>query len=125
LKLTNSIYSYALQFLQFLGIHLTEEQKKRKFESIDAFKEYVYKIKPELHEKKEGYEFRRKDGVGMIIECALIRAMDHVYDTFSSERFRALDEESELIFDKLKLIPGVRMTNITESSFDIRYTGQG
>lgn len=59
----------------------------------------------------------------MIVECALIRSMDHVYDTFSSERFRTLDEESEIIFSKLKSIPGTHISNVTPSSFDIRYTG--
>lgn len=123
-NLINTTYQYAILFIQLLGIHLRDSQINRKFETIDEFKEHIYRIKPELNEpekKDERYVFERKNGVGMVIECALIRAMDHVYDTLSSDRYRGLDEESELILRQIKSISGVQITNENESGFDIRY----
>ncbi len=90
LRLINVTYHSAVLFIQLFGIQLRESQINRKFESIEDFKEHIYRIKPELNElgkKDERYVFERKNGVGMIIECALIRAMDHTYDTLSSDRF--------------------------------------
>ena len=123
-RLINSTYEHAILFLQMLGVRLNKEQKERKFKSVDEFKEHVYRIKPELNEpelKDSRYVFKRKDGVGMIVECALVRAMDHVYDTLSSPRVQSLDKEAEAVLKKIKSIPGVHITNENESGFDIRY----
>jgi hypothetical protein len=122
--LINTTYQFAVLFVQLLGIQLRDSQIRRKFDTVEEFKEHVYRIKPELNEpdkKDDRYVFERKNGVGMIIECALIRAMDHTYDTLSSNRFGRLDQESSEILKKIKSIRRVQITNENESGFDIRY----
>lgn len=122
--LINLTYQYAILFIQLLGIHLHENQLQRRFRTVDEFKEHIYRIKPELNELNKNDSscvFQRKNGVGMIVECAIIRAMDHVYDTLLSDRYRGLDKESELILKKIKSIRGVHITNEDETGFDIRY----
>lgn len=123
LQLVNTTYEYAVQFIQSLGIRLTDKQIQRRFSTVEEFKEHIYRIKPELAEQDRGpeYSFTRRNGIGMIVECALVRAMDHVYDTLSSDRFRSLDKEAVLVMKKLKSIKGIVITNENETGFDIRY----
>lgn len=88
----NQTYQSAIDFLNFLGITPNETQKNRKFKSTQAFVEHIDSLKPGS----------RKNGYGMVIECAIIRAMDDVHDVLSNDRYKKLDQESQLVLEKMR-----------------------
>lgn len=107
----NRTYKFALDFLDLLGITPNETQQSRKFASVEAFVEHVDSLKPG----------NRKNGYGMVIECAIIRAMDDVHDVLSNDRYKKLDQEAKLVLEKIRSEPGVTLKDLGEGKFLISY----
>lgn len=107
----NRTYKFALDFLDLLGITPNETQQSRKFASVEEFVEHVDSLKPG----------NRKNGYGMVIECAIIRAMDDVHDVLSNDRYKKLDQEAKLVLEKIRCEPGVTLKDLGEGKFLISY----
>lgn len=111
----NRTYRFALDFLDLLGITPNETQLNRKFSSVDEFVAHVDSLKPG----------NRKNGYGMVIECAIIRAMDDVHDVLSNDRYKKLDQEAKLVLEKIRHHPGVTLKDLGEGKFLISYVPTG
>lgn len=111
LETINKTYRHALEFLEFLGITPNETQLSRKFSSVDQFVNHVDSLKPG----------NRKNGYGMVIECAVVRAMDDVHDVLSNDRYKKLDQEAALVLEKIRSLPGVTLKEAGEGRFHISY----
>lgn len=107
----NRTYKFALDFLDLLGITPNETQMSRKFASVEEFVAHVDSLKPG----------NRKNGYGMVIECAIIRAMDDVHDVLSNDRYKKLDQEAKLVLEKIRSEPGVTLKDLGEGKFLISY----
>lgn len=107
----NRTYRLALDFLDLLGITPKETQLNRKFASVEEFVSHVDSLKPG----------NRKNGYGMVIECAIIRAMDDVHDVLSNDRYKKLDQEAALVLEKIRSQPGVTLKDLGEGKFLISY----
>lgn len=98
----NRTYRFALDFLDLLGITPKETQTNRKFSSVQEFVAHIDSLKPG----------NRKNGYGMVIECAIIRAMDDVHDVLSNDRYKKLDQEAKLVLEKIRSEPGVTLKDL-------------
>lgn len=107
----NQTYAKALEFLELLGITPKEAQLSRKFSSVAQFVNHVDSLKPG----------NRKNGYGMVIECAIVRAMDDVHDVLSNDRYKKLDQEAALVLEKIRSLPGVTLKEAGEGRFLISY----
>lgn len=114
-EVINKTYSFALDFVDLLGITPNETQRGRKFASVEAFVAHVDSLKPG----------NRKRGYGMVIECAIVRAMDDVHDVLSNDRYKKLDEEAKLVLEKIRSIPGVKLQDLGEGKFLMTYLPTG
>ncbi len=110
----NLTYKTALAFIQFLGIRVTEEQKQRIFLSENDFLKHLSSLQPSSWEKGSAYK--------AVIECAIIRAMDIVYDVSTHKRLHEIDQESELILETIKHIPGLIIQEIWNNTLHIKYS---
>lgn len=111
----NKTYAFALDFVDLLGITPNETQRSRKFASVEAFVDHVDSLKPG----------NRKRGYGMVIECAIVRAMDDVHDVLSNDRYKKLDQEAKLVLEKIRSIPGVKLHDLGEGKFLMTYAPTG